>query len=147
MAQAAGVSRETLRVHIKDDPEFKEEIDNLVEQRNLSLEKAAHRRAVKGVIRNKYDKDGNLIEKERVYSDRLLEKLLEANNPEKFRPSRDQGGQAGIGGVLLIPMLTGPGTTDPAAIMDRLNQLSSDQHRLQTEGEGSFTKVEKDQEG
>lgn len=55
------------------------------------LEKEAHRRAVHGVRRLKFfkglpifDEDGKPYE-ECEYSDRLLIKLLEANDPEKYR--------------------------------------------------------------
>lgn len=57
------------------------------------LEKAAHHRAVHGVRRLKFFKDEPIIDpitgnpyEEREYSDRLLIKLLEANDPEKYRP-------------------------------------------------------------
>lgn len=135
MAQVAGVSKETLRQHMKEDLEFAGEIEDAIEARNRHLEEAAYKRAVKGVIRRKYDKDGNLIEKERVYSDRLLEKLLDANHPDKFRRDKDQGVGGPIGGVLVIPLVAQPMTTDPSEISKRLNELSSLQDRLQEDGE------------
>jgi hypothetical protein len=39
---------------------------------------------VEGVVRKRYDKDGNILSEEVVYSDSLLALLLKANKPEKF---------------------------------------------------------------
>ncbi len=135
MAQAANVSYQTICHYLKNDVEFRDEIEAIIEQRNIELEQEARRRAVEGVTRKKYDKDGNLIEEEQVYSDRLMEKLLEANNPEKFRPQRDGGSAAISGGVLLIPVASIP--NDPSEISNRLTQLTDLQQRLQEEGERS----------
>jgi hypothetical protein len=49
------------------------------------LEEEAQRRAVEGVPRETFDKDGNLIRRETVYSDTLLILLLKARRPEKYR--------------------------------------------------------------
>lgn len=49
-----------------------------------ALESEARRRAIEGVQRKRYDKDGNLISEEIVYSDTLMLALLKANKPDKF---------------------------------------------------------------
>lgn len=51
----------------------------------VALESEAVRRAVEGVQEPIYSKNGKLVGHRRKYSDALLLKLLEANNPEKFK--------------------------------------------------------------
>ena len=134
MAKVASVSRETIRLYIKEDPEFKAAIDDALEERNLELEQEARRRAVDGVIRKKYDKDGNILEEERVYSDRLMEKLLEADH-EKFKPKNPFAKDGGIGGVLLIPVIPADQAVSVTDLSARLEQLSVKQRTLEeTEG-------------
>jgi len=43
------------------------------------------RRAIEGVERLKYDRSGVLMQRERVYSDKLLEVYVRANKPNKYR--------------------------------------------------------------
>lgn len=135
-AKVAGVSQETLRLKLKDDEEFRDEVDALIDQQNIELEKEARRRAMEGVTRRKYDKDGRILEEEQIYSDALMQKLLEANNPKKFRQQRDQGSASFSGGVLLIPMKGDPSElTDPGKLAARLEDLSSFQDDLRREAE------------
>lgn len=137
-AKVAGVSQETLRVKLKEDQHFRDEIDALLDQQNLELEREARRRAMEGVTRRKYDKDGKLLEEEQVYSDALMQKLLEANNPKKFRQQRDQGSAGFTGGVLLIPMKgDSADLRDPEKLAARLEDLSSFQDDLRREAEKS----------
>lgn len=134
VAKAIGVSRATLAIHLKEDLEFKAAIDDALEARNLELEQEARRRAVDGVIRKKYDKDGNILEEERVYSDRLMEKLLEADH-EKFKPKNPFAKDGGIGGVLLIPVIPADQAVSVTDLSARLEQLSVKQRALEeTEG-------------
>jgi len=136
MAKVAGISRETLRVKIKEDPEFADEIEAILDERNVELEREARRRAMEGVTRRKYDKDGRLLEEEQVFSDTLMVKLLEAENPGKFGRQRDQGVGAISGGVLLIPVkMEGEGSNDPEALAKRLEDLSAFQDDLRREAE------------
>lgn len=135
MAKAAGVSYQTLRHYLKEDQEFADLVQAALDERNLELETEARRRAVEGVTRKKWDKDGNLLEEEKVYSDRLMEKLLEANDPSKFRPREKDGGTNAVGGVLLIPIVTDGSVSDPQRLMDRLAELSEGQRILQENGE------------
>lgn len=81
----ADVARSTVYERRKTDKEFaaawQEIEDNVVER----MEAEAHRRAVDGVERRSYDKDGNLIREEQVYSDTLLMFLLKARRPHVYR--------------------------------------------------------------
>lgn len=134
MAKCVGISRETLRVHMKNDLDFKADLDDALEERNAELETEARRRAVEGVERTKYDKDGNILEKERVYSDRLMEKLLEADN-EKFKAKNPFAKDGGIGGVLLIPVVPAEQAVSVTDLSARLERLSVKQRELEdTEG-------------
>ena len=134
IAQGIGVTRETLRQYLKNDAEFRERWDAAVEARNVELEREARRRAVEGVTRRKYDKDGNLIEEEQVYSDRLMEKLLEADMPERFR-DRGPFVKDGVpGGVLLIPVVPISQGSSVEDLQGRLEKLSASQRILEEEG-------------
>lgn len=132
IARGCGISRIVLGDRLKNDADFKERWQTVIEDRNLELEQEARRRAVEGVTRRKYDKDGNLLEEEKVYSDRLMEKLLEAEMPEKFR-DRGPFVKDGIGGgVLLIPVVPVQGSVDD--LQKSLDQLSTVQRQLEEEG-------------
>lgn len=132
MAQLIGITRETLRQHLKNNEAFAEAIDLAMEERCKALEDEARRRAMVGVTRRKYDKNGQLLEEEQVYSDRLMERLLEADMPERFRPNR--GGQIlETGGVLLIPV--GGPAMSPEEITQRLEKLTEVQTDLRLKAE------------
>ncbi len=66
--------------------------DEALEDANDLLEEEARRRAVEGVPRERYDKDGQLISVETEYSDSLLTLLLKANKKSKF----GERGQANV---------------------------------------------------
>lgn len=134
MAKVASVSRETIRLYMKEDPVFKAAIDDALEERNAELETEARRRAVEGVTRRKYDKDGNLLEEEQVYSDRLMERLLEADI-EKFKSKNPFAKDGGVGGVLLIPVIPAEKAVSIEDLSARLEKLSVTQRSLEeTEG-------------
>lgn len=134
MAKAAGVSKAVMTHYLNHDESFKERIDEVLEERSIALENEARRRAIEGVTRRKYDKDGKLLEEEQVYSDRLMERLLEADI-EKFKPKSNPFGQAVQGGVLLIPLVAPEKARSAEDLAKRLEDLSVIQHDLeQTEG-------------
>lgn len=80
----AGIERTSPHRWRKEDPQFAQAFDDALEFAGDSLEKEARRRAMEGVHRKRYDKDGNLISEEIVYSDTLMLALLKANKPDKF---------------------------------------------------------------
>ena len=141
MARLVNVSPETIQEHFKRDPVFRDMVDEALAERNSELEAEARRRAIKGVTRKKWDKDGNLLEEEQVYSDRLMEKLLEADMPDRFRNANPFAKDGQVGGVLLIPVLKiGEGSAED--MQRRLDELSNVQRVL--EDEGSSASREKD---
>lgn len=87
-AAAAGVSRRTLDRHRDEDPEFGEQWA-VAQQRYVELlEEAARKRAVDGVVEEKYGPTGALASKITRYSDGLLTLLLKANAPKKYRENQ-----------------------------------------------------------
>lgn len=74
------------------------------------LEEEARRRALEGVDRPVYQQ-GNLVGYEKVYSDRMLEILLKAHAPEKYRDNQPTD----IGGVT-INLLQFNGNEAPMAV-------------------------------
>ena len=95
-AKAAGVGRRTV-YDWREQPAFAAAFDDAAEEAADNLETEAHRRAVTGVRSYKFLKDGTPILHpvtgepyyEHAYSDRLLETLLKAANPEKYRERTD----------------------------------------------------------
>lgn len=66
-----------------------------------ALEHKARERAL-GWEEPVYNKDGDVVGTRKVYSDKMMEMLLKAHRPEKFREKFDHQVQHG-GGVILIP--------------------------------------------
>jgi hypothetical protein len=105
-ANAIGIDRTTHYIWLREDAEYKKRFDELAEVVADMLEDEALRRAHDGVQRFEIgriarDQDGQILDKEgkpivRVeYSDRLLELLLKANRPDKFRERREITGKNG----------------------------------------------------
>lgn len=84
-ARAVGLHPVTVRRWIKDDPAFAEGVETARLDLTERLEESAIERAVEGVLEERFDKDGNLIGRKRVYSDGLLTLLLKANAPDKYK--------------------------------------------------------------
>ena len=80
----AGISRPSVHLWRRDDQQFSDAYDAALEDAGDALEKEARRRAIEGTTRKRYDKEGNLIAEEIVYSDSLMALLLKGNKPEKF---------------------------------------------------------------
>jgi hypothetical protein len=91
----------------KQDEEFAEQWAFCTETAADLLEAAALQRAVHGVQEDVWHKpkDGSpeVIGHKTIYSDRLLETLLKANRPEKFRERHEVKHEGSRGGVLVLP--------------------------------------------
>lgn len=85
-AEAVGFTTGTMKRHRELDSEFDELWQEAIDDNNDALEQEARRRAITGVTRQKVlgFKDDYEIVDEQHYSDPLLIRLLEANNPAKF---------------------------------------------------------------
>lgn len=84
-AAEAGVGRSTVYERRESDEAFAAAWAEADEAGVQVLEQEARRRAVEGVPRQKYDKDGDLLCVEQVYSDTLLIFLLKARRPGVYR--------------------------------------------------------------
>jgi hypothetical protein len=80
---AASVSRRQVYEWRKDE-QFEHAYKEACEEAADGLESEARRRAVEGVTRKRYNKDGDIISEEMVYSDTLLLALLKARKPNDF---------------------------------------------------------------
>jgi hypothetical protein len=87
--QAAGIGRRTAYDLRERDESFAAEWEDAIEAGTDVIEQEAFRRAVQGTERRIYDKEGNERGVERTYSDRLLELLLKARRPHKYRERVD----------------------------------------------------------
>jgi hypothetical protein len=98
-ANAIGIDRTTHYIWLREDAEYKQQFDALAEEVADLLEDEAVRRAVEGEeepLIGRVDKDlDGIITKVRKRSDRLLELLLKANRPDKFRERREITGKNG----------------------------------------------------
>ena len=83
-AKAAGISRRTAYDHRRDDADFAAEWDDAVEEATDALEEEARRRALEGWGEPVYHK-GEVCGAVQKYSDRMLELLLKAHRPDKFK--------------------------------------------------------------
>lgn len=102
-AKACGFTLRAFYNHYKSDEAFHDEWDEAVQESNGILEREAWRRALEGTEKPIMYK-GQVIGKEREYSDRLLEFLLMGNMPEKY--ARNKMEITGKGGTPLIPEQT-----------------------------------------
>lgn len=83
--EMASIARSTVYRHRKEDAEFRKLWDEAIEDGTDRLEDEALRRALSGTERPIFQ-GGKQVGAERIYSDRLLELLLRARRPKKYRP-------------------------------------------------------------
>lgn len=86
-AAKVGVSRSTVYEEQAKNPDFAAAVADVRQDLVEELEREAIRRAVDGVVeRGTYDKNGNLVGEFVIKkSDRMMEMLLRANAPGKYR--------------------------------------------------------------
>lgn len=90
-AKRAGVSRNSVYYQRKVDPDFDAAMEEAIEVAIAKLENEARRRAVDGVDKPVYQQ-GQLVGHVTEYSDKLLEMLLRAHRPEKYRDNNSTPG-------------------------------------------------------
>lgn len=95
------------------------------EYRQILRSDAAHERAVEGVEEDVFSPAGKMVGTKRVYSDRLLELLLKADNPEKFSERK----QVAVVGTV-INLTTG---FDRKALREEIAQEAIDVEATQKE--------------
>ncbi len=103
-ARSCGVERRTAYNHRDADPAFRAAWDEAVEEAIDRLEREAWRRGVEGVDRP-VTYQGEITASFKEYSDRMLELLLKAHRPEKYK-DRIENQHTGKAGEPLLPDLT-----------------------------------------
>lgn len=100
-ASAAGVSSQTVRKALEEDEDFAEAM--LIQEEEYKEKLIAHHQDLvfNGVEKNRYDKDGNLIETSRDYPIRLIE--LELKKHDKAYRDKQELEINHKGGVLVAP--------------------------------------------
>lgn len=86
--ETVGVTRTTV-AHWRKDGAFAVAFDTAYQDGMDRVEEEAMRRAVKGDEQEIFNKDGEVVATKRVYSDRLMERILEARRSELY--SRNAG--------------------------------------------------------
>ena len=124
-AKAAGVARRSVHRWADRDPAFAAALADAREEAADHLEAEARRRAVEGTRSYKFLRDGTPIRHpltgdpywEPAYSDRLLEILLKAARPEKYRERSDvavsPGDLSGLSDAELKEQLARMGVSAP----------------------------------
>lgn len=104
-ASAAGVSSQTVRKALEEDEDFAEAM--LIQEEEYKEKLIAHHQDLvfNGVEKNRYDKDGNLIETSRDYPIRLIE--LELKKHDKAYRDKQELEINHKGGVLVAPAEVG----------------------------------------
>ena len=115
-APQTGVTRQCAYELRARDPDFEARWLQAVEARNDRMEAEAYRRAVEGIEERRYDKDGNLIDVVRKYSDVLLMFLMKANDPAKYRDNSRVELAGADGAQVLIAIGGNVGRSDPQTI-------------------------------
>lgn len=100
-ASAAGVTTQTVRKHMEDDEEFAEAFYEVEQDYKEKLIGHHQDLIFNGIEKNRYDKDGNLIETSRDYPIRLIELELKKHD-EGYRDKREVKLDHS-GGVLVAP--------------------------------------------
>lgn len=103
-ARRCGLTRRAAYNHRDADPTFRAEWDEAVEEAIDKLEREAWRRGVEGVDRP-VTYQGEITATFKEYSDRMLELLLKAHRPDKYK-DRVETQHTGKGGEPLLPDMT-----------------------------------------
>lgn len=93
-ARAVNVTRRATYNWREADEQFAQEWDDAIQEGCDRLEEEAWRRAHDGVEEGVYYQ-GDKVDTVRRYSDRLMERLLEAHRPERFRHRHELSGPGG----------------------------------------------------
>lgn len=109
-AEDIGVPRCTLYNWRRSRPEFKERWEQAWDCGAAALEEEAIRRACEGILEPVFYQ-GKKIDEVRKYSDRLLEKLLEARNPDRFGRKQLHEHTGRDGGAIMTTTIDPKGLT------------------------------------
>lgn len=82
-------------------PSFKQEVDDAIEEYQATIQMEIHRRAVEGVDKGIYHQ-GELVAKEKVYSDALLAKMVDTHLPEYKEVKQKESHRGNVVNVQII---------------------------------------------
>jgi len=120
-ARKVGVTTACIRYHRKKSKDFEDLVQESLEVAIGSLEEAARKRGVEGVVRRPiFDRHGNQLGVEMEYSDSLLSKMLSAHHPSY----RKQIEVTGAGGSPLKVDLTALGSGDLELLLEAAKKVS-----------------------
>lgn len=102
-----GVDRRDVYRWKENDAKFLEAFNDAEAESTELMEREAYRRAVEGVRRPIYSRDGNHIDTVYDYSDTLLMFLLKARAPQRFRERYDHQHSGANGAPLTFTLLIG----------------------------------------
>ncbi len=80
-AASVGVSYHTILRHRRDRPEFQELCDEALGRNYAEALDIARKLAIKGLVKETYDKNGKVISSKTDYSERILIKILTKHDP------------------------------------------------------------------
>lgn len=100
-ARAAGVTAGTVRRHVKQDKEFGEAVAEAIECYKDQLISHHQDLVFNGEVKEHYDREGNLVSRERRYPVRLIELELKKHDPG-YR-DKQQVEHTHKGGVMVAP--------------------------------------------
>ena len=121
----AGVARRTLYYHKKQDPAFAalwEEAEQIAVD---IADREIRRRAIEGVEDVRYDRNGVIMQRRRVYSDKLAELYMKVKHPDYQNAGTNLQVNVGISFEMR-------GLNDPAGGGARIKSASSDQQAPKT---------------
>jgi len=96
--RAIGVSRTCIHAHRHAEPEFNALVEDALLEGGELLEDEARRRAVEGVDKPIFGRDGRVLTTVHEYSDTLLIFLLKGRMPQKYkdRVQQEQSGDVTV---------------------------------------------------
>lgn len=101
-ARACGISRRTAYGHREADPDFSKAWDDAEQGAADALQREAWRRGVDGVDRP-IMYQGQVVASSKEYSDRMLELLLKAHRPSKYKDRVANEHSVGARPIDLLP--------------------------------------------
>lgn len=137
-AEAVGVGQNTVISHIKNDPDFAEEVTRAIQTYADKIVTHHQNLVLNGVITLKYDKLGNVVEKKHDYPIRLIELELKKVDPAYRDHQILDVKQAG--GVLVAPAHMTPEEWIKKAEKDNETALSPEERETaEDSGSGKAT--------
>lgn len=102
--EAAGVARQTVATHLKNDPDFAQACEEAAEEYATAGLISIEKDALEGQLETSYDPEGNVVREVRRFETKLREMFLKRYDKE-YNDKYQVEHSGEIGGVTLIPGL------------------------------------------